>query len=713
MIIKRLLFLTPVVVTLAFATSLVVASRNFDHRVNQLIISSIGDAEKLNPILYTDGASGDIVGFVFNGLVKYNENQELIGDLAESWKVEQISALYLKSTGEQELERLARKVSTAIGPGRLRELGIQTITPVRDPSGRFAKLEFRLSTAGRAFEEAVLREIPSEQKIPVLEAVITTGSGEKSSKEETAPVQAVQERLRARILNHPALKGRLLDLSAEGSGQFSVRLLGGEKELLPSLRQVIEKEFRDRLTQVETSPMEHHPILTFQLRRGVRWHDRAPFTSADVKFTYDKIMDEKTNTVRRPPFELIQSLETPDPQTVRVTYKKPFSPSLESWGLGVLPKHILEKEKDINTADFNRNPIGTGPFKFKEWLSDQRITLAANDNYFEGRPYLDQISYRIIPEPPLEEMEFFVGSVDLSSPQAYQYKRYVEDRRFIVYKQLANAYTYIGWNLKNPLFQDQRVREALTMAIDRNQIVSYLLTGLGVVSNGPFPPQMWYASPTVKPLPYDPARAKALLAEAGWVDRNGDGILKKDGKPFEFNLITNNGNVLRQNVAVLVQRQLAQVGIKVGIELYEWSVFIRDRINSRNFDATVLGWSLGLDPDVYEIWHSSQREKGFNFVGYNNPEVDRLLDLGRSEYDRETRRRIYNRIQELIYKDQPYTFLYVPESTPALHRGEFEMLRRESSGRYKEEEIQMTKVGLTYYLNQWFRTSNKPALAPE
>jgi len=162
-----------------------------------------------------------------------------------------------------------------------------------------------------------------------------------------------------------------------------------------------------------------------------------------------------------------------------------------------------------------------------------------------------------------------------------------------------------------------------------------------------------------------------------------------------------------------VQRQLDQIGIKVEIELYEWSVFIRDRINARNFDATVLGWSLGLDPDVYEIWHSSQSEKGFNFVGYKNPEVDRLLDLGRSEYDRDTRKRIYNRIQELIYKDQPYTFLYVPESIPALHRGEFRILRRDSSGRLQEEEIRMTKVGLTYYLNQWFRTASRPALAVE
>lgn len=709
MTVKRLLFLIPTVVVALFALALLIARHNFHRRLNQLVISSIGDAEKLNPILYTDASSGDIVGLVFNGLVKYNPDEKLVGDLAKSWTVEQDSALYLKSSDPREVRRLAAHVKKALGPQRLASLGIRDITPGRGPQGVFGALKFHLNTAGRAFEDPVLREIPSGQPLPIVEAVIAPATPPEGATETSVPLPTLEGKLRQQILNSPALRGRFLDLTSDSSGNLTVHLLGEEKEMTPLLQEILRSTGLGHVVRTTTSRMENHPIITFKLRHGVLWQDGVPFTSADVKFTYEKIMDPKTNTVRRPDFELIQSLETPDPYTVRVVYKKPFSPSLDSWGLGIIPKHILDKVPDINTARFNRHPIGTGPFKFKKWLSGQLITLVANDRYFGGRPYLDQISYRIIPEAPLEEMEFFVGSVDLSSPQPFEYKRYAENPNFVVYKRLADAYTYIGWNLRNPLFQDRRVREALTMAINREQIVKYLLHGLGVVSNGPFPPQMWYANPNVHPLPYDPARAKALLAQAGWIDHDGDGILDKDGRPFEFTLITNNGNVLRQNVATLVQRQLSQIGIKVSIALYEWSVFIRDHIDTRDFDATLLGWSLGFDPDVYDIWNSSQAATGFNFVGYKNPEVDRLLELGRTEYNREERKKIYQRIQALIYRDQPYTFLYVPDDTAALHRGAFKVLRREAGGKYKIENIKMTSVGITYYLHQWFRTSYPPA----
>ena len=268
------------------------------------------------------------------------------------------------------------------------------------------------------------------------------------------------------------------------------------------------------------------------------------------------------------------------------------------------------------------------------------------------------------------------------------------------YSQPSLGYTYIGYNLTNPLFQDKRVRQAMTYAVNREEIVQYVLYGLGVVATGPFPNHLWYYNPNVKPIPYDPRMARQLLAEAGWKEKNKEGILVKDGKPFRFTLITNSGNDTRRDVGVLVQRQLREIGIDVTLELYEWSVFLKDFINAKHFDACILGWSLSVDPDAYEIWHSSQIEKGFNFVSYRNPEVDKLWEEGRREYDQEKRRQIYWRIHELVAEDQPYTFLYVPLGLSMLQK-RFALLERDSMGKEVLRPIEMEKAGLLYDLVKW------------
>lgn len=448
--------------------------------------------------------------------------------------------------------------------------------------------------------------------------------------------------------------------------------------------------------KVENGP---EPIITFYLRKGVFWHDGKEFTAEDVKFTYDKIMDEKTNTVRRSSFELVKKAEVLDPYTFRVTYRQPFSPGLETWSIGIIPKHLLEKE-DINTTPFNRNPIGTGPFRFVEWVTDEKIVLEANPKYFEKRPNLDRIIYRIIPETPLNEMEVLTGGVDHSGIFPYEYRRMSQIPFLNTYSQPSLGYTYLGYNLKKELFQDRRVRLALTHAINREEIVQYVLYGLGQVATGPFPNHLWYSNPHVKPIPYDPKKAQELLAEAGWKDKDRNGILIKDGKPFRFTLITNSGNDIRKDVGVLVQRQLREIGMDVTFETYEWSVFLKNFINTKHFDACILGWGLSVDPDAYEIWHSSQIEKGFNFVSYQNPEVDRLWEEGRKEYDLEKRKKIYWRIHELIAEDQPYTFLYVPLGISAL-RKKFVLLKENSSGEKITQPIKLEKAGLMYDLIHW------------
>jgi peptide/nickel transport system substrate-binding protein len=194
------------------------------------------------------------------------------------------------------------------------------------------------------------------------------------------------------------------------------------------------------------------------------------------------------------------------------------------------------------------------------------------------------------------------------------------------------------------------------------------LLGLGRVATGPFLPEAWAYNKAVKVAEYDPERARMLLGEAGWLDRDGDGILEKDGARFSFTIITNQGNEQRRMTAEIIQRRLKEVGIEVRIKIIEWSAFVSEFIDKRRFDAVLLGWGLSLDPDMYDIWHSSKTKEGeFNFVGYSNYEIDRLLIEGRRSFDQKERMSIYHRIHEILYEEQPYLFLYVPDSLPILN----------------------------------------------
>jgi peptide/nickel transport system substrate-binding protein len=274
------------------------------------------------------------------------------------------------------------------------------------------------------------------------------------------------------------------------------------------------------------------------------------------------------------------------------------------------------------------------------------------------------------------------------------------DPRLTLYRYPSLGYTYVGYNQNSFLFQDRRVRQALTMAINREEMITFILFGLGRQAAGPFPGHLWYADPKVAPWPFDPERARRYLKEAGWEDRDGDGILEKDGKPFRFTLITNSGNEVRKDVGVLIQRYWRDLGIDVKLEMYEWSVFLKNFINPRHFDACILGWSLGVDPDAYNIWHSKQIKDGFNFIGYQNPVADRLWEAGRREYQVDKRRQIYYQLQALLAEDQPYTFLFVSDALPALQR-KFQVAEKDPSGKMLYTPVRVGKAGLMHDLIKW------------
>jgi peptide/nickel transport system substrate-binding protein len=380
----------------------------------------------------------------------------------------------------------------------------------------------------------------------------------------------------------------------------------------------------------------------------------------------------------------------------RVTYKEPFSPALESWSMGILPKHLLAG-KDINSDPFNRLPVGTGPFKLKEWIAGQKIVLDAYDDYFEGRPKIDQFIFRVIPDSSTMFQELLFGGVDMMGLNPLQYLRKSETSRikenYHKFRYPANAFTYLGYNLRNPFFSDALVRQALSHAINRDSIIDGVLLGIGRPCTGPYSDVSWAYNPKARSYNYDPERARMLLAAAGWKDANNDGILEKNGRPFRFTIMTNQGNSERIRAAEIIQQNLKAVGITVTIRVMEWQAFL-EQIDKRSFDAMILGWSMSRDPDLYDIWHSSKTRKGeYNFIGYKNDEVDRLLVEGRRTFDVKKRKKIYYRIHAILAEEQPYAFLYVPDATPIVHK------------RFKGVEV--APLGIFYNFREWHVPQNR------
>jgi peptide/nickel transport system substrate-binding protein len=412
--------------------------------------------------------------------------------------------------------------------------------------------------------------------------------------------------------------------------------------------------------------------ITFHLRKDVRWHDGQPFTAADALFTYRLLIDPQVPTAYAERYRQVVRAEAPDPYTFRVTYAKPLASALVSWMFPVHPKHLLEGV-DVTQSPLVRAPVGTGPYRFVEWVPGEKVVLEANPDYYEGKPYIHRVVYRIIPDPSTMFLEMRNGGLDLMSLTPLQYVRQTDTpafrRMFVKYHYPDFSYTYLGFNLRRPLFKDLRVRRALAHAVNKQELVDGVLLGLGVAATGPYKPGSWAYNPDVRRYPYDPDLARRMLEEAGWSDSDGDGIREKNGRRFSFTIVTNQGNDQRIKAGEIIQRRFREVGVEVKLRVIEWASFLKEFINPGNFDATILAWTTVPDPDAYNVWHSSKTGIGeLNFVGFKNAEVDRLLEDGRRTLDRSERKAVYDRFQEILAEQQPYIFLYVPEALPAVAR---------------------------------------------
>lgn len=417
---------------------------------------------------------------------------------------------------------------------------------------------------------------------------------------------------------------------------------------------------------------DNQKTITFKLKPDLKWADDAPLTSADVLFTWETVTNENTRSPYASDYQLVTHAEAPDATTFKVTYGQVYAPALDSWAsLHILPKHLLQ-DQDIRTTAFARQPVGSHYYQLSQWNHGENLKLSRNPNSVLGQAAIDQLVTRIIPDNSAQFLELMADNIDSMGLDPIKYSRIIPARPALkknlnLYKELGNSYTYLGFNLKHKPFDDIRVRQAINYAIDKQEIIDGVYLGLGINIASPYKPGTRWSNPQLTPYAYNPEQARTLLKEAGYY-LNANGILERDGKPFSFEIITNQ-NKEREKSAVIIQRRLREVGIDVKIRAIEWASFISRFINTGDFDAVILGWGLGLDPDQYNIWHSSQQAPGqFNFIGYNNPAIDALLEQGRTEINPDKRQTIYHAFAKQLLADSPIVYLSAGYGLSAIHK---------------------------------------------
>ena len=480
-----------------------------------------------------------------------------------------------------------------------------------------------------------------------------------------------------------------------------------------------DKYYGDLAWRVEVT--EDYKVFTFYLRKGVNWHPASgvdltspryawlnrehELTAHDFVFFFDMVTHPQVqNGFLKNYFEQLESWKALDDYTFQVRWKKTEAGNVEQTLLTTpLPRFLYAFAEDgtpIPEATLglafnqhwynNRGIVGTGPYRMREYVPGSHITLERNERYFGEAPAIQTLRYLIYADRTQTVLKLKSGELSFGQLRAGQYREEVlrfsgmpeeqrpKDNPFlngVIQCDVVDqpTYYYIGWNADQPLFADRRVRTAMTLATNRQEMVEKVFSGLGQVSRGPFLESSGYLAPEVQPLPFDLRRAAALLAEVGWVDSDADGLLDKadaTGKrvPFEFSLLIQNNSPELISAANVMREDMLGIGVKMSIEAAEFGTLLKRR-DEKKFQAFVGGWALLWSTDPYQIWHSSQANvpKGSNRVGFRNPKADALIEELRNTLDRSKRVELLQAFHRIVHEEQPYTFLYVPK-IPFCHR---------------------------------------------
>ena len=460
---------------------------------------------------------------------------------------------------------------------------------------------------------------------------------------------------------------------------------------------------------------------TIKIKEGVTWHPYTDpitrekiaakeVTADDFIFFWDTINNQEIPCDPiRTYFKLVKNIEKIDRYTFKIIWKEPYALSRGiSLTLTPLPRHYYRPDPNWTDSEFaaqmitskrNQFLIGCGPYYLDRWIKGQSLTLKRYEGYYGPKPYIKEIRYKVMPESNIQLVELKKGGIDLMGLTPEQWVKETNSSEFktvtpsietaiadsqawnklkeagktpknyqlekFQYESAATSWFFIAYNQQDPMFQDKDVRTALTMLTDRSRIMQDVRFNFGKIIAGPFVGASPYIDPAVKPYEFDPAKARELLARSGWTDTDNDGLLDKDldgdGKrePFEYSLIIPNTGTTARQIGAIVQANLKSAGIQLDLTPIEWSAFI-DKLDNKAFDACILGWTGVLDPDPYQVWHSSQagKKQSSNFISFKNPEADRLIEEARRSTDPEKRKKLLREFYRLIHEQQPYTFLY-------------------------------------------------------
>lgn len=416
---------------------------------------------------------------------------------------------------------------------------------------------------------------------------------------------------------------------------------------------------------------------TFHLRKDVRWHPKPgeeakPFTADDVVFTYNIMMHPRTVTPLKVRYEFISAVKKLDQNTVRFTLKRPIMNALPKFTFKIIPEFGPANAAYLGRDDpFVQKPIGTGPYRYKETTANGEVVLEANPDYFKGKPRIDRFIAKPFADQNIMNQALMYGSIDMSvlvNPR--NVPEIQGDKRLRLQSYSALSYQFFGYNIRNPLLADKRVRKAFTLAINRNEMLRSFFNNQGTVISGPFAPGSWAYNLDVKPLPYDVAAAEKLLNQAGF-QKGSDGIMVKDGKRLVLTLkvpIAQESESVKR-VVLAFKNYLQRVGAEINVEFLEWQSWKEAVFATHDFDIMFASWVFDDSADISSLFHSGEIGAWRNnFGGYSNPDIDSLLVEAKNTLDYEKRRTIYRKLHEKLADEAPYTFLWTLTNYAAYDR---------------------------------------------
>jgi peptide/nickel transport system substrate-binding protein len=410
--------------------------------------------------------------------------------------------------------------------------------------------------------------------------------------------------------------------------------------------------------------------ITYHLRKGVQWQDGAPFDASDVVFTWHAVMNPNNNVQTRTCYDDIRAIDMPDPFTAIVHLKKRYAPfvnsflTMSSTAYPVYPRHLLEKYHDINQIPYNSKPVGTGPFIVQEWHRGQTLRMVANPHYWRGKPKLDEVQYRAIPDENTLTTSVKTHEVDLwynASATNYPAVKNIGGTHAVLTP--FTQYSQLGFNISRPLLSDVRVRRALALATDRKRFIDTVTYGVQILGEGDQPAFSWAHDPNLPVISYDLAKARTTLDDAGWKP-GSDGIRAKNGQRLHLVVVTTTGNAVGNRIAVLLQSAWHDIGVELEVKQYAPALMFANYssggiLQAGKFDIEFSSWVNGIDPDDETTVASYQiPPNGQNLFRFRNADVDAQERIALTSYDQEVRKRAYFRVQEVLVDQLPWLTMW-------------------------------------------------------